>query len=66
MSDFDRIVQRAVSDEEFAKRLVADPEQALRAEGVEPSPEMIEALRDVDVASVQRLAAAFGENRAAV
>jgi hypothetical protein len=41
----DRIVARAEADERYRKALVADLEAALALEGVEPDPEIIEALR---------------------
>ncbi len=66
MSDFQTIVGRAISDKEFAQTLVENPEQALREAGVEPTPEMVDALKGLDVESVQNLAAAFGEDKAAV
>jgi len=39
------LVRRAEEDVEFRTRLVADLEAALREEGVEPDPELVEALR---------------------
>jgi hypothetical protein len=44
-SDFDAIVGRAEADAEFRKRLIADLEAALEAEGYERDPAVIEALR---------------------
>ena len=41
----DDLVRRAEDDAEFRTRLVADLEAALREEGVEPDPELVEALR---------------------
>ena len=41
----DEIVARAEADAEFRKRLVADLEAALEAEGYEPAPAVVEALR---------------------
>ncbi|GIV98382.1 MAG: hypothetical protein KatS3mg057_3039 [Herpetosiphonaceae bacterium] len=66
MADFEKLVSRAVSDEQFAQTLVDNPEQALRSAGIDPTPEMLDALRGVDVQSIQRLASAFGQNRAAI
>src|SRR5207253_11447585 len=41
----DEIVRRAEEDVAFRARLVADLEQALLAEGYEPDPVLVEALR---------------------
>jgi hypothetical protein len=41
----DELVRRAEEDVEFRRRLVADLEAALRDEGVEPDPQLVEALR---------------------
>jgi hypothetical protein len=41
----DEIVARAEADAEFRTRLVADLEAALAAEGYEPDPALVEALR---------------------
>ena len=42
----DEIVARAEADAAFRSRLVADLESALAAEGIEPSPRILDALRD--------------------
>lgn len=63
--DFQTLVGKAISDEKFAQALVTDPEGALRSVGIEPTPEMLEALKGVDAASIRRLAQAFGEDKAA-
>ena len=42
----DEIVRRAEEDAAFRARLVADLEGALAAEGIEPAPELLEAVRD--------------------
>jgi hypothetical protein len=45
LARLDDLVRRAEEDAEFRTRLVADLEAALREEGVEPDPELVEALR---------------------
>lgn len=62
--DFQTLVGKALADEQFAQQLVADPEQTLRAAGIEPTTEMLEALKGVDAAAIRRLAQAFGDNKA--
>jgi hypothetical protein len=41
----DDLVRRAEEDSEFRTRLTADLEAVLREEGVDPRPELVEALR---------------------
>jgi len=63
--DFQTLVGKAMSDEKFAQALADNPEQALKAAGIKPTPEMLEALKGVDAAAIRRLAQAFGDNKAA-
>ena len=65
MSDFETLVGKALSDDAFAAALVKDPEAALSEVGIEATPEMLEALKGIDVEAVKKLAAAFGEEKAA-
>ena len=64
-SDFDTLVRKVMSDETFATGLASQPETTLRAAGIEPTGELLDALRGVDVASIKQLATAFQEDRAA-
>ena len=64
-SDFDTLVTKVMSDDSFAASLAARPEQALRSAGIEPTADMLDALKGVDVASIKQLASTFKENRAA-
>jgi hypothetical protein len=61
MADLQSLVGRALSDDTFAEALLADPEGILRANGVEPTDEIIDALNDIDIEGLRQLAAAFGE-----
>jgi hypothetical protein len=65
MSHFDNVMNKLVNDRDFAAALVADPEGTLRANGVEPTPEMVAALQGLEPAAVERLANAFGKSAAA-
>jgi len=65
MAGIDSLVQRALTDEAFCNALVGDPAGTLRANGVEPTEEMVAALSGLDAQSVQKLAAAFGTDQAA-
>jgi hypothetical protein len=64
MSQFDNLMNKLLNDRNFAAALVADPDGTLRANGVEPTPEMIGALRGLDPAAIERLAGAFGQSAA--
>jgi hypothetical protein len=44
-AELDEIVARAEADAEFQRRLVADLQAALEAEGYEPRPQVVEELR---------------------
>ena len=57
--DLSRVVGKAASDPEFAEELLANPEEALRSVGVEPTEEMVAALHDLDADSLRRVAEAF-------
>lgn len=65
MDGFKTIVGKALTDADFCNTLVSQPEETLQAHGVQPTPEMLSALRALDAAAVQRLAAAFGKQQAA-
>lgn len=65
MNNFDRIIQKLLSDESFAAELIANPHDTLVASGVEPTPEVVSALEQLDAGSLNRLATAFGQQQAA-
>jgi len=64
--DLSRVVGKAAADPEFAEKLLANPEEALRSIGIEPTEEMVDALRDVDADSLRRIADAFEPQPGAV
>jgi anaerobic selenocysteine-containing dehydrogenase len=65
MSKLDHLMNKLLNDRNFAAALVADPDGTLRANGVEPTPEMVAALQGLEPAAVERLANAFGKSAAA-
>lgn len=65
MADLQGIVGKILADAAFCDALLADPEKALQENGVEPSQEMIEAIKALDPGSMKKLAAAFGKEQAA-
>lgn len=58
-SELQTLIGKVISNPGLAEELSKNPEQTLRDNGIEPTPEMVEALKDVDVAQIQKLAAAF-------
>ncbi len=57
---FDSLMSKLTSDPSFAASLVADPEGTLSAHGVEPTAEMVSAIRALDPAAIEKLVGAFG------
>lgn len=65
MATLQEIAIRIITDDAFAQSLLADPEQVLRAEGVEPTPEMLDVINGIDIDELRNLTAAFtDENKA--
>jgi hypothetical protein len=50
----------------IAQVLVENPEKVLQENGIEPSIDLLKALDGVDAESLKNLAAAFGDNQAAL
>lgn len=58
-SELQTLIGRVMSDPDLAVALTQNPEQTLRDNGIEPTPEMVNALKAVDAGQIQKLAAAF-------
>jgi hypothetical protein len=65
-TDFQNLINKVMTDEAFAKSLAENPTQALSSMGIEATPEMLDAMKGVDAASLKHLAASFGDDRAAL
>lgn len=50
------LIGRAVVDADFRKRLLADPEGVIQAEGYEVGPEVIEQIKSMDPAAAESAA----------
>lgn len=59
---FDELVEKALHDPRFRKGLIKDPRGALESQGVQATDEMVEALDQVDYASLTRVAEEFGRD----
>jgi predicted molibdopterin-dependent oxidoreductase YjgC len=64
-SDFQKVIERVMSDEAFARSLADNPKDTLKSIGIEATPEMLDAMQGVDAESLKKLASAFGDDRAA-
>jgi hypothetical protein len=64
-TDFQNLINKVMTDEAFAKALSENPSETLKSIGVEATPEMLDAMKGVDAASLKNLAASFGDDRAA-
>ncbi|MGB0695028.1 MAG: Os1348 family NHLP clan protein [Rhodospirillaceae bacterium] len=62
---FQNLVDKAINDSDFAQQLIDAPKETLTAAGVEPTAEMLDAINGLDVESLQKLAMAFGDKKAA-
>ena len=64
--DLEILIGKILSDEDFAQALAENPEQTLKDNGIDPTIDLLEALKGVDVEALKNLAASFGDNQAAV
>ncbi|MCU0754670.1 MAG: Os1348 family NHLP clan protein [Xanthomonadales bacterium] len=60
------INELVLNDPSFCDALVRDPEATLRARGIEPTPEVVNALKAVDADGLRKLVSAFGQQQAAM
>jgi hypothetical protein len=65
MAESHELVNRVLNDADFRHALMSDPEGTLRANGVEPTAEMLNALKGVDEDSLSQLARDFGDGKLA-
>lgn len=66
MTTLQELAIKIISDDAFAQALLANPDQVLRAEGIEPTPEMIEAINGIDLEELRSLTAAFTDESKAM
>jgi hypothetical protein len=65
-ADLQLLVGKILSDQDFAKSLAENPKDTLARAGIEPTIDLLEALEGVDAESLQKLAANFGDQQAAL
>jgi len=51
--DLRAVAGKAISDPEFRKKLLEDPEAAVKAAGIDLTPEQMKALKDMDKAQLE-------------
>lgn len=56
---FEYLASKAIFDPAFVEALLEDPTQALESIGIEPTPELLDAIEKVDVDSIMAVAEAF-------
>ncbi|NLF13345.1 MAG: hypothetical protein GX597_16295 [Anaerolineaceae bacterium] len=56
---FEYLAGKALFDPAFAQELLQDPARALEGIGIEPTPELLAALQNVDMNSIMAVAEAF-------
>jgi len=66
MATLQELAIKIISDDAFAQNLLADPEAVLRAEGIEPTSEMVEAINGIDMEELRTLTAAFTDESKAM
>lgn len=65
-ADLQRLIGKIMTEPGFAEALTQNPEKALKTANIEPTVDLLEALKGVDSDALKNLASAFKENQAAV
>lgn len=60
MPNFEVLVSKMMFDPEFARLMQTDPAAALKDLGIDPTPARLDAIKQVDIESIARAAAAIG------
>jgi hypothetical protein len=50
MAQFDALYHKVLSDKQFREELIARPEQALQSIGIDPTPEVLQLLKNIETA----------------
>lgn len=53
------LIMKVITDKQFAQKLLANPEVVLVSEGIAPTPEMLDVLKDLDEEELAKMAAQF-------
>jgi hypothetical protein len=66
MATLQELAIRIISDDAFAEALLTNPTEVLRAEGIEPTAEMVEAINGIDIEELRNLTAVFTDESKAM
>jgi hypothetical protein len=50
MAQFEKLYHKVLSDKQFREELISQPEQALQSIGIDPTPEVLQLLKNIEVA----------------
>ena len=50
MAQFEALYHKVLTDKQFREELIARPEQALRSIGIDPTPEVLQLLKNIETA----------------
>ncbi|GGG93250.1 Os1348 family NHLP clan protein [Silvibacterium dinghuense] len=50
MSQFEKLYHKVLTDAHFRKELVEDPHRALKSLDIEPTPEILDAIKQIEIA----------------
>jgi len=65
VSGINSVIEKAMNDKSFCESLISNPAETLKAEGVEPTDEMLAALKDINADQLNEMASTFDKNQAA-
>jgi len=65
-ADLQRLIGKIMTEEGFAEALAQNPEKTLNEAKIEPTVDLLEALKGVDPEALKNMASSFKENQAAV
>jgi hypothetical protein len=65
-ADLQRLIGKIMTEEGFAEALAQNPEKALKEANIEPTVDLLEALKGVDPEALKNMATTFKQNQAAV
>jgi len=66
MATLQELAVRIISDDTFAQALLANPEKILLNEGIEPTLEILEAIRGIELEELRSLTLAFTDESKAM
>jgi hypothetical protein len=65
-ADLQRLIGKIMTEEGFAEALTQNPEKTLKEANIEPTVDLLEALKGVDPDALKNMASSFKQSQAAV